>query len=148
MSFLILCTVLLCGFETLQLSRRDTCDTDIFSNAAVSSRVKSRSMRKLLNFFNNPFISSLPMVMDILKVEIHHVKHYLLFFSIFLFFEYEVGQLFFYDKWEKAPAPMPKWSDRILAKKDSKSAWDLTQHSSFSLNRFQGSVSPSFSHQG
>ena len=85
MSFLILNRVLLCGFETLQLSRRSTCDMDIFSNAAVSCRVKSRSMRNLLNFFNNPSISSFPMVMNILKVKNHHVKHALLFSSIFLF---------------------------------------------------------------
>ena len=84
-SFLILCRVLLCGFETLQLSRRSTWDMDIFSNVAVCCRVKSRSMRNLLNLFNNPFISSFPMVMNIVKVKIHHVKHYLLFSSIFLF---------------------------------------------------------------
>lgn len=85
MSFLILCRVLLCGFDTFQLSRRDTCETDIFSNVVVSCRVKSRSMRNLLNFFNNPFISSFSTVINILKVKIHHVKHFLLFFSIFLF---------------------------------------------------------------
>ncbi len=84
-SFLILCRVLLCGFETLQLSRRSTCDMDIFSNVAVSWSVRSRSMRNLLNFFNNPSISSSPMVMNILKVKNHHVKHFLLFSSIFLF---------------------------------------------------------------
>ena len=85
MSFLILCRVLLCGFETLQLSRRDTCDTDIFSNVAVSCRVKSRSMRNLLNFSNNPFISSFPIVRYILRANTRHVKHFLFFFSIFLF---------------------------------------------------------------
>jgi len=85
MSFLILCRVLLCGLETLQLSRRSTWDMDIFSNVAVSCSVRSRSMRNLLNLFNNPSISSFPMVMNILKVKNHHVKHFLLFSSIFLF---------------------------------------------------------------
>jgi len=85
MNFLILCRVLLCGFETLQLSRRSTCDTDIFSNVAVCCRVKSRSTRYLLNFFNNPFISSFFMPLSILKVENHHDKHFIFFFSIFLF---------------------------------------------------------------
>ena len=85
MSFLILYRVLLGGFETLQLSRRETCDTDIFSNAAISCRVKSRSTRNVLNFFNNPYISSFPIVINTLMVKTHHVKHFLLFFSIFLF---------------------------------------------------------------
>jgi len=102
MSFLILYRVLLCGFETLQLSRRSTCDTDIFSNAAISCSVKSRSMRNSLNFFNIPFISSFPMVMNILKVKIHHVKHFFFFFSIFLFLNIMIeNRIVISFKWRK-----------------------------------------------
>jgi len=57
-------------------------------------------------------------------------------------------QLFFLLQENKAPAPVADMSEAKELRKRREKYRGLAHHFSFSLNRFQGLSSPSFSHRG